>query len=290
MRQTPRVAAIHDLSGFGRCSLTVVEPTLSAMGVQCCPAPTAYLSTHPGGFAGYRTWDMTPQLSATLDHWAALRLKFEGVYSGFLALPEQAQLCARAIEKLKAQGGAAVVDPVMGDHGKRYAVCSQELCRAQAWLCRSADVITPNLTEAALLLSGAPEEGENGGKAGLALAERLSKAFGCAVVLTGVTAAPDLLGAACCEGRGGRSYLVMEERAPGAYHGAGDLFAAVLTGGLVKGGTLEAAARRAARFTAQCIRHTAAQKTPEREGLDFEPLLQELAGEKDCQRDGCVLH
>ena len=91
MKKTPRVAAIHDLTGFGRCSLAVAGPVLSAMGVQCCPMPTAYLSTHPAGFDGYQTWDMTEQLSGTIAHYETLGLRFDGVYTGLLFSLDQAE-------------------------------------------------------------------------------------------------------------------------------------------------------------------------------------------------------
>ena len=282
MGKTPRVAAIHDLTGFGRCSLTVAGPVLSAMGVQCCPMPTAYLSTHPAGFPGYQTWDMTGQLSGTIAHYEALGLHFDGVYTGLLFNAAQAELCIRAAGSLKAPGGVVVADPVMGDHGRRYAVCPEALCPAMAELCRRSDVITPNLTEAALLLGRDPMEPPENGEGCLALAEELNRAFGCAVVLTGVSAAPGLLGAACCQGDG-RRYFVMEQEAPGQCHGTGDIFAAVLTGALVRGASLESAAGRAAAFTARCAARTLSLGTPPREGVDLEPLLGLLAGEKDCQ-------
>ena len=281
MKKTPRVAAIHDLTGFGRCSLAVAGPVLSAMGVQCCPMPTAYLSTHPAGFDGYQTWDMTEQLSGTIAHYETLGLRFDGVYTGLLFSLDQAELCIRAAKTLKAPGGVVVADPVMGDHGRRYAVCPQELCPAMAELCRRADVITPNLTEAALLLGRDPAEQPESGEGCLALAGELHRALGCAVVLTGVSAGPGLLGAACCQGDG-RRYFAMERQAPGQCHGTGDIFAAVFTGALVRGAPLEAAAGRAAAFAARCVEHTLALGAPPREGVDLEPLLGLLTPEKDC--------
>ena len=135
MHTTPRVAAIHDLSGFGRCSMTVVSPVLSAMGVQCCPILTAYLSTHTGGFEGYVSVDLTEQMEGTIAHWRRLGLTFDGVYTGFMASPRQIELSALAMDTLKWQGGVAVADPVMGDHGRRYATYTDELCAAMGGLC-----------------------------------------------------------------------------------------------------------------------------------------------------------
>ena len=152
MKRTPRVAAIHDLSGFGRCSLTIVIPVLSAMGIQCCPLPTAYLSTHTGGFTGNTFLDMTGELEKAMAHWEGLGLTFEAVYTGFMGNARQMALAAEFIRAVRTPGMLAVVDPVMGDHGKLYRTYTAEMCRAMKTLAGAADVIVPNLTEAAILL------------------------------------------------------------------------------------------------------------------------------------------
>ena len=154
---TPRVAAIHDLSGFGRCSLTVAIPVLSAMGVQCCPLPTAVLSTHTGGFEGYTFRDLTEEMAAAAAHWKALDLRFDAVYSGFLGSERQIGLVRQFLRDFRRPGTLAVVDPVMGDFGRVYETYTPAMCRRMADLTAEADVITPNLTEAALLL-GVPYE------------------------------------------------------------------------------------------------------------------------------------
>ena len=280
MAQTPRVAAIHDLSAFGRCSLTVVTPVLSAMGIQCCPIPTAYLSTHTGGFEGMVTLDLTEEMAGTIRHWEELGLTFDGVYTGFLNSPRQIDLCAEAIRRLKRDGGIAVIDPVMGDHGRRYRTYTEEMCAGMAGLCRHADVITPNLTEAAFLLGLDYDALDGTGEEGLELARALSDGGRRSVVLTGVSDREGLVGAACWDRRSGTAELVTAPRVEGAYHGTGDLFSAVLTGTLVRGMPLARAAERAAGFVSRCAARTNAQTYPRREGVDFEPLLGGLAGEK----------
>ena len=152
MQTTPRCAAIHDLSGFGRCSLTIVIPVLSAMGVQCCPLPTAYLSTHTGGFPGYTFLDMTEAMEAAAAHWADLNIDFRAIYSGFMGSRRQLEITADFIRAFRRDHTLVVVDPVMGDHGRPYRTYTPEMCRAMADLAARADLITPNLTEAALLL------------------------------------------------------------------------------------------------------------------------------------------
>ena len=147
----PRVAAIHDLSGFGRCSLTIVMPTLSAMGAQCCPVPTAYLSTHTGGFGANTFLDLTDQMGPVMDHWRSLGLTFDGVYTGFMGSEAQMALTGALIRAFRGDG-LAVVDPVMGDHGRPYRTYTPAMCRAMGELAELADVIIPNRTEAAILL------------------------------------------------------------------------------------------------------------------------------------------
>ena len=129
---TPRVAAIHDLSGFGRCSLTIVIPTLSAMGVQCCPLPTAYLSTHTGGFTGNTFLDLTGQIAPTAAHWRDCGVAFDAVYTGFMGSREQMSLTADFIESFRPC--LAVTDPVMGDHGRTYRTYTPPMCRAMVRL------------------------------------------------------------------------------------------------------------------------------------------------------------
>ena len=282
MRMTPRVAAIHDLSGFGRCSLTIVMPVLSAMGVQCCPLPTAYLSTHTGGFTGNTFLDLTDQLEAAMAHWLDLGLTFEAVYTGFMGSCRQMELCRTFLASLREKGGTlAVVDPVMGDHGVLYRTYTPEMCRAMAALAAEADVIVPNRTEAAWLLErpyeDLPDSAAEDTVRALSLGGRRS------VVLTGVSLQPGKTGAACFDRESGTVSVVQTDWEGRAFHGTGDLFASVLTGALVRGEHLEQAAARAAEFVRLCARHTAPQDLPPREGIDFEPLLEHLSPEKEEQ-------
>ena len=124
---TPRIAAIHDLSCFGRCSLTIALPVLSAMGCQCCPLPTALLSAHTG-FPGNTFLDLTVEMGRIADHWAAMDLQFDAIYSGFLGSADQVDTVARFFDTFKKSDTAVIVDPVMGDHGTAYRTCTPEPC------------------------------------------------------------------------------------------------------------------------------------------------------------------
>ena len=270
---TPRVAAIHDMSGFGRCSLTVAIPILSAMGVQCCPLPTAFLSTHTGGFEGFTFLDMTDEMPKVADHWARLGLAFQAIYSGFLGSERQIGIVADFIRRFRRPDTVVVIDPVMGDHGRVYQTYTPAMCAGTARLAELADVITPNLTEAALLLDR-PYDALPEDEAGLLeITRQLSGDGRRSVVLTGASADPDLTGAACFDAATGRTWMIQTRRVPREFHGTGDVFASVLTGALVGGAPLPAAVERAVEFVRLCGERTAAQDLPMREGVDFEPLL-----------------
>ncbi|MBD5155305.1 MAG: pyridoxamine kinase [Oscillibacter sp.] len=270
----PRVAAIHDLSCFGRCSLTIVIPTLSAMGVQCCPLPTACLSTHTGGFQNNTFLDLTAQLEPIASHWKAEGVIFDAVYTGFMSSQEQMALTADFIRNFKHPNCQIIIDPVMGDHGTPYRTYTPAMCRAMAELASLADVITPNRTEAALLLSENYENIHLDTESDCRRwCEALSAGGRRSVVLKGVSLTPEALGAVCFDHKTGQTDFVSASRIPGQFHGTGDLFASVLTGALVKNLSLPEAAQLAASFTSDCARY---QGTPCREGLDFEPLLWRL--------------
>lgn len=276
---TPRVAAIHDMSGFGRCSLTVAIPVLSAMGVQCCPLPTAYLSTHTGGFDGYTFLDMTDELPKTTAHWASLGLHFDAVYTGFMGSEAQMDMVADFIRTFRRDSSTLFVcDPVMGDHGKIYKTYTREMCAGMTKLAECADVVVPNLTEAAVLLGedcafSAQPHDEAGYRA---LTERLSLGGTRSVVLTGVTLKKGEIGACLFDRGSGVTEFLFDRFIVKEFHGTGDVFASVLTGALVQGRSLRDAVRLAEVFVRECAEHTVPQKIPAREGVDFEPVLYRL--------------
>ncbi len=278
--RTPRIAAIHDMSGFGRCSLTVAIPVLSAMGLQCCPLPTAFLSTHTGGFEGFSFLDMTDEMPKAADHWKTLDMDFKCIYSGFLGSERQIEIVSEFIRDFREKDTIVVVDPVMGDHGAVYQTYTPALCEGMVHLAEQADVIVPNLTEAALLLGIPYEELPTGESGCREIVERLSLDGRRSVVLTGASVAPDLTGAMCFDAVSGQVSSIQVRRVPREFYGTGDVFASVLAGALVKGMDLTEATRQAVEFVRACAERTAEQNLPIREGVDFEPLLGLLAGGK----------
>lgn len=278
MNRAPRVAAVHDMSGIGRCSLTAALPVLAAMGAWCCPMPTAYLSAHTAFPLSDQAvfLDMTGQMAGTARHWRELGMEFQAIYSGFLGSEEQIGLLRRFLAEFRRPGAVVLVDPVMGDHGQPYRTYTPEMCSRMGLLAAEADLITPNLTEAALLL-GVPYAGAPTSERGAAeWLERLSLEGRRSVVLTGLSFAPGTVGAGCLDRATGRIRFAMEAQEPGHFPGTGDLFASVVLGALLRGETLEEASAQAVRFVRRCVARTLAAGTPPLEGVEFEPLLREL--------------
>ncbi|WP_409967927.1 pyridoxamine kinase [Bengtsoniella intestinalis] len=275
---TPKVAAIHDLSGYGRCSLTVAMPILSVMAIQCCPVATASLSTHTGaGFEGFSFLDMTSELGKITRHWASLELYFDAIYSGFLGSEQQIVLVSEMIDTF--QSPLVVIDPVMGDHGQVYKTYTPAMCEGMVALAKKAHVITPNLTEAALLLgreyTSMPQD-----VAGLeTIVAELSLDGKRSVVLTGVSAQEGQTGALSFDAKTGALSLCQAPQVARILHGTGDVFASVLTGGLVQGNSLLDVTTQAVEFVSLCAQRTHRQNLSPQAGVDFEPLLRHLLPE-----------
>ena len=223
-----------------------------------------------------RDRDLTGQMAGTAAHWAELGVTFDAIYSGFLGSAGQIGLIEDFYRQFRREGTLVLVDPVMGDHGKPYRTYTPELCGRMRDLAAQADVITPNLTEGALLLeedyADLPRD-EEGLRAWL---ERLSLDGRRSVVLTGVSLRPGAIGAGCFDRATGRIRFAMARQEPAQFPGTGDLFASVVLGAMLRGEPLETAAQRAAEFVQRCAAHTLALGTPVLEGVQFEPLLGEL--------------
>lgn len=274
MNECKRVAAIHDLSGVGRCSLSVIMPTLSVMGIQVCAVPTAVLSSHTSGFGDVVLNDMTGYIPRALEHYRSAGVEFDCIYSGFLASERQVDLCLDFFKQYP--DALKIVDPVMGDNGKRYKTYTYEMCAKMADLVAAAEIITPNLTEASILLGIAYPV------SGLTLSEvksmlvKLSGKGPKTVVITSVTMAD---GKTCNVGYDSKSnafWRVVYEKIPKGYPGTGDLFASVLTGGLILGDSLPIAISRATDFCEYAIKTTFGYGTPTREGVMLEKCLPVL--------------
>lgn len=271
MEKQKKVLAMHDLTAMGRVALAPVMTALGAMGHQCVPVPTAVFSTHTG-IEGFRTVDLTDWMGEAVAHYEGLELRFDAVLSGFLSSPAQADR-VRAGAARKTPDGIFLVDPVMGDNGKIYKTYTPALVARMAELCRQADVITPNVTEAAVLLGRAPDDAPGSLDEARDWVKRLSETYGARTVMTGLSDG-DTLVTLCCAG--GETGEARNARVGAYYPGTGDLFAAVLLGGLLRGQALTAAAQCAADFVGACIAGTAAAGDDPRWGVRLERELWRL--------------
>ena len=277
-----RIAAVNDLSGFGRCSLTVSVPILSAMGFQVCPLPTAVLSAHTG-YPDPVVRDFTDDMGNFLRHWESLGLTFDCGYTGYLGNQRQADVLEPFLRRLKEQGALRLVDPAMADNGRLYSSCSRALIPAMARLVSLASVTTPNLTEACLLtdsdyaaVMGAPDRR----RAVAQMARRILEA-GCeAVVITGVESGEFIENCVLTDGDADPVW-VRGYRVDRHFAGTGDVFASVLCGWLLRGMPLVDAVGQATAFVCETTAATAQWQENGQDGIAFEPHLYKLSEENN---------
>ena len=269
-----KILCIHDLSGMGRCSLAVILPVLSVMGCQPVALPTVVLSTHTGGLGTPARLDGAAYGLAALKHYREMGVEFDCIYTGYLGGEEQVALAEKAFDLWPA--ARKVVDPVMGDNGKAYSTVTPALIDRMRGLCRRADLILPNATEAALLLGEEYADAPGSETAARAWLERLSRDGRRSVVLTGLSFTGGEIGAGYFDAADGRTGFAMARQEPAHFPGTGDLFASVVLGSLLRGEALCSGVRKAVEFVQRCARHTLALGTPVLEGVQFEPLLREL--------------
>lgn len=276
MTRQKRIAAIHDISCIGRCSLTVALPILSAAGFDTGVLPTAVLSTHTGGFDDFTYRDLTSDITPISKHWKSLGLEFDALYSGFLGSYEQLELVENLFDLFKRDSTLILVDPVMADHGKFYPVYSQDMALGMAKLCKKANIIVPNLTEAAFLL-GEKYIGNNYDKAYIEnILLRLSDLGPEKVVLTGVSYDDETLGAVSYDRLSGKIEYAFNKKNPSIFHGTGDIFASTLLAGLMHELSLSEAVQLSVDYTYECIRLTESMNQERKYGVCFEMALPYL--------------
>ena len=282
-----RVAALHDLSAFGRCALTVVIPSLSAMGIQVLPVPTTLLSTHTGGFDGYYFRDMSDTIMPIAKHWEELGITLDAIYTGFLAGEQQCDIIEEFIKKFKNKNTLTLVDPVFGDDGVLYSSCTEGLVERMKHLCSLGDVIVPNLTEACMLCG--KEYKDTSAMSPSQLKEYVSDLlfslakFGAKrIAITGIVTDKECNVATAGLDLSEKSldtspFYVTLHREGGSYPGTGDLFASVLLGKMLSGAPFTKAVAAASAFVRDVIAYSEKFDTPHREGVALEPCLYKLS-------------
>lgn len=269
-----RVAAIHDISCFGKCSLTVALPIISAAGIECAGIPTAVLSTHTGGFSGYTFRDLTEDIIPVANHWKKEGLTFDAIYTGYLGSVEQIDLVCQAADTFGTKDTLLIVDPVMADHGRLYGGFPENFPKEMVRLCAKADIITPNITEAAFMTDMPYMAPPHRKEYIEGLLEGLRKFASGKIVLTGVCFNAGEIGAACLEGD--RLEYIFTPLVNASYHGTGDIFTSTLTCGILRGKSLKEATLIAAKYTAGCIKLTKEQYPDVKYGVNFEAEIPNL--------------
>lgn len=270
-----KIAAIHDLSGYGRASLTVVIPILSYMGYQVCPLPTAILSAH-SEYKDFRCFDLTDQMQGIIDHWKELGLHFDALYSGYLASVRQMDIVSKFFHEFGHQDNFILVDPVLGDHNALYPGMDQAMIEGMRRLCRQAKVITPNLTEAAFLLGYKPKQQVSPAEA-VRWCQQLSELGPEYVIITSAPAEhPGQIATLAYNRCDGRTWRVTSDYITAAYPGTGDAFASVITGCLLQGDSLPEAVDRAVHFINMGIKATFGYTHNPLDGMEQEKVLPYL--------------
>ncbi len=268
------IATIQDLSTFGRCSIAVALPTISAMGVQCCPIPTAVYSTHTGGLGEVSKLSLSELIPPILEQYKSLNLEFSGILTGYLGATDQFKYCSDFFETYNK--ALKVVDPVMGDGGKIYKAYTGEMGDMMKELVKKADLITPNLTEACMLLDASyPNEAPSLDFV-IDLAKKLSDYAEADCLITGVQIENSKELHSIYAEKSGDMFMVTTPKVDASYPGTGDLFCAALTAGLCSGLTKQEATVLASSYTTSAVHLTYEAKTDIRFGVIFEPLLKDL--------------
>jgi pyridoxine kinase len=271
-----KVAAVHDLSCIGRCSLTVILPILSCMGVQVCPLPTAVLSTHPGGYSGVSLCDFTRYMPDFAAHWRREDIRFDCIYSGFLASAEQIGVVSQFIDDFSLNHPLVLVDPIMGDDGKLYSICTDTMKEGIKALVQKADLITPNYTEACFLLGEAWQPVVEQVESLKSWLVRLSEMGPPRVVVTGVPLPGNKIANLGYDRDQDQVWQFTSDLIPARYPGTGDIFASVLLGKLLGGASLPEAIPHAGDFVSAVVQDTFTAGTPTREGILLENRLPQL--------------
>ena len=250
-----RAVTIQDISCFGKCSLTVALPIISAMGVECAIIPTAVLSTHTGGFKGYTFRDLSEDIPKISEHWKKENLRFDGIYTGYLGSPEQAGMICDFIDSFTPP--FVFVDPAMADNGKLYAGFTDDIVDAMAKLCAKADMIVPNLTEATLMLHKeyrAP--GEYDMDYVRSILVKLTDMGAKAATLTGVICDGKHQGAVSYNSETGIYSEYFSDNLPWSCHGTGDIFSSAMFGAMMLGKSEYESLKIAVEYTVDSMKHT----------------------------------
>ncbi len=267
-----KIAVINDFCGFGRCSISVSLPVISALKVQCCPLPTSVFSNHTG-FESFFFTDFTDNMHPYIAEWQKLNLKFNGILSGYLGSVEQISIVSTFLKEFKTCDTVTVIDPVMGDYGKLYPSYSPLLAEKMAELVKYADILTPNLTEACILTNTEYRHNINETEL-LEICKKLSAMGPGKIVISGLERGDDLENFIF---EADKSPVIIREHKVGCCRsGTGDVFSSIIAADAVNGMEFADSVRHASRFIAKVLRRTVELELPKTDGICFEEFLCEI--------------
>lgn len=272
------IICIQDISCFGKCSLTIALPILNAAGHHVSPLPTSLLSTHTGGLGKPYIHDLHHDMQQIKNHWQTLQLSVDALYSGYASNQEQIHEIIHTFQQYP--HALHLVDPVMGDHGKRYFSLDEPIETAMKALCMEADIITPNMTEAYILLDEPYKSAPYQESELIRITKALQKHYDADIILTGAAISEKQLGCVSLD-KTSEPQIMMSEHLPYRYHGSGDLFTSAFLGAYLNNHTLTQACKTAMSYTTMCMKYSYENSQEERYGILFEPLLSEYM--KLCQ-------
>lgn len=266
-----KIAVINDLTGFGRCALSVQIPIISHMGVQCCPVVTSVLSNH-SAFDSLHMVDYTENMPAYIEEWRKLGLKFEGVLTGFYGSVGQFDIAQEFIEEFVKPNGIVAIDPIMGDNGKRYSIYDDKLCERMREFVKCADILMPNLTECCILTGDEYDEHMSNNQI-RKIYKKLSKLLkrDCKVVITGIKRGNYILNYVSETDIFIKRQIVGQTRC-----GTGDVFASIIIADAVNGIDFSKSVKKAADFVKKCIVVSDEYNIPVTDGVCFEKVLCKL--------------
>jgi pyridoxine kinase len=274
MKRQKRIALVNDITGFGRCSVAVQLPLISALKVQACVLPTAILSVHTG-FVSHYIDDYTAHMRPYMENWQQNGIRFDGICTGFLGSAEQINIVLDFIKIFKEEDTRVMVDPVMGDYGRLYSSYTKEMCAEMRRLLAFADLLTPNLTETCQLLDiPYPQDGRVSDTELARMARELSERGPAQVVITGINEGGNIKN--FIYERGNTPKVLCVPKIDGDRSGTGDAFTAIVSASLVQGETLAVAVKKAVDFISRVLVYTVELAQPWNYGLAFEEYLTEL--------------
>ncbi|MDY5576953.1 MAG: pyridoxamine kinase [Lachnospiraceae bacterium] len=267
-----KIAAINDISGFGRCSIAVSQPIISYLGIQCCPVPTSIFSNHTG-FPEFFFDDYTDKMQEYIDNWKKLDLHFSGIMTGFLGSKKQIDIVKKFIHDFKDPETKVLIDPAMGENGKAYPTYTEEMCLEMKKLIEHADIITPNVTEACILTDTQYRD-RFSEKELYCMAEQLVSAGAGHVVISGVDMGYDIGNVIASHEL--KPKMICHKKTGDFRSGTGDVYASIIAADMVNGINFEDSVRKAGDFVKEAITATERLEIPKTDGLAFEEVLYKL--------------